>query len=169
VGSTRLVILEQPIRIGAHRVAERAIVHASDQQLAFSTSDSFSLCNVHLRGSMLENMLLILTTYLLPSLPTKTNKKIRYNGIYAGTKNPRGHQKKRRAPAIQRREVPSSIDRRADRRSAGLARQIRLEETPPSKKNMIKRDRKERKRHSLTHDRLHLGQIREHTRPFKMH
>jgi hypothetical protein len=39
----------------------------------------------------------------------------------------------------------------------------------PPKKNMIKRDRKERKRHSLTHDRLHLGQIREHTRPFKMH
>jgi hypothetical protein len=79
--------------------------------------------------------------------------------------------------AIKRREEPqqSNEERFLQALTDGqiedlLASLVKLDSRrllPP--KNMIKRDRKERKRHSLTHDRLHLGQIREHTRPFKMH
>ena len=103
--------------------------------------------------------------YLLTNLLLKPTRKEDIM-VYTLAQKTLGAIKREKSPSNPTKRGSFKHDGRADRRFS-LARQIRPEETPS--KNMIKRDRKERKRHSLTHDRLHLGQIREHTRPFKMH
>jgi hypothetical protein len=77
--------------------------------------------------------------------------------VYTLTQKTSGQSKERKAPAIQPKR-----DGRLGK--SDLDRHIRLEGTP-SKNTIIRETRKRKKRHSLTHDRLHLGQIREHTRP----
>jgi hypothetical protein len=82
--------------------------------------------------------------------------------VYTLTQKTSGQSKERKAPAIQHEGSSPSMTGGSGK--SDLDRHIRLEGTP-SKNTIIRETRKRKKRHSLTHDRLHLGQIREHTRP----